>query len=65
MGEGANPRDLSGQQKGTWISASATQLERSEILEPVAVGNVRILGLPLSQFEQIFLGNPPFLCAIT
>src|ERR1039458_6221970 len=57
-------RGVSGQQKCSWKSAGATQLERSEILEPVAIGHVGILGFPLGQFEQIFLGNPPFLCAI-
>src|ERR1022692_272076 len=58
------PRGLSGQQKRTWISSSATQLESSEILYPVAIRHVRILGLPLSQLEQVFLGNLPFLRAI-
>src|ERR1019366_5339254 len=57
-------RGVSGQQKCSWKSAGATQLERSEILAPVAIGHVGILGFPLGQFEQIFLGNLPFLCAI-
>jgi hypothetical protein len=57
-------RGVSGQQKCSWKSAGATQLERSEILEPVAIGHVGILGFPLGQLKQIFLGNLPFLCAI-
>src|SRR5436309_16032719 len=59
------PRRLSGHQERAWISAGTTQFERSEILIPVAVGHVRILGFPLSQVEQILLGDLPFLCAIT
>src|SRR5258706_11426055 len=58
-------RGLSGKQKRTWISASAAQLERSKILKPLAIGHVGILGFPFSQFEKIFRGNLPFLCAIT
>jgi hypothetical protein len=55
---------LSGKQKGTWISAVTTQLECSEILEPVSVGHIKILGFPLSQFEEIVFGNLTFLSAI-
>jgi hypothetical protein len=52
------------QQKGVGESACAAELEGPKILEPVAIGNVGILGLPLSQSEQVLLGDLTLFCTI-
>ena len=49
---------LPGHQKGTRKLPRAAELEGSEILVPVPIGHIRILRFPLSQFEQVFRGNP-------
>ena len=43
---------------------TTTRLERSEILVPVAGGNIGILGLPFRQGEEIVSGDLSFLGAI-
>jgi len=55
---------LSSQQEGARKSAEAAQLECSEVLVSSAFGNVRILGLPFRQCEEIFLRDLALLCTI-
>ena len=43
----------------------ATELERPEVLVPVSIRHIGILGLPFSQFEQVILGDLTFLCAVS
>lgn len=45
-------------QKGARKLPRAAELEGSEILVPVPIRHIRILGLPLGQFEQVVLGDP-------
>ncbi len=45
------PCGLTGHKKRARIPSGTTQFERSEILVPVAVGHVGILGFPLRQFK--------------
>ena len=59
------PGGLPGYQKGVWKLTRATELEGSEILVPIPIRHVRILRLPLSEFEQVVLGNPPLPRAIS
>ena len=51
--------------KGARKLPGAANLKGSEILVPVPIRHVRILCLPLSQFEQVFLRNPALPRAVS
>src|ERR1019366_3386337 len=59
------PGGLPGHQKGARKLARAAELEGSKILVPFPIRYVGILCLPLSQVEQVILGNPALPRAVS
>jgi hypothetical protein len=55
---------LAREKKRAGISSGTAKFERSEVLVPVAIGYVGILGLPLGQREKILFGDLPLLGAV-